>query len=102
MDQLSSPSTSPPGASQLSESSPVMDLIAEEACHLLHSAGNHVALLHCMDHVDSNDDGQVNVVDGDDDVYVEVLQVDNLDPSQCFASTDTWSDPCQQKEPVCP
>ena len=97
-----------------------MNLIAEEACHLLHSAGNHVALLHCMDHVDSNDDGQVNVVDGDDDgqghvdgddgpgrvdgddVYVEVLQVDNLDPSQCFASTDTWSDPCQQKEPVCP
>ena len=85
-----------------------------------------------MDHVDSNDygqsdvdddddDGQVNVVDGDDDgqghvdddddddgrvdgadVYGEVLQVDNLDPSQCFASTDTWSDPCQQKEPVCP
>ena len=84
-----------------------------------------------MDHVDSNDDGQVNVVDGDDDgqghvdddddghghddddddghgcvdgddVYDEALQVDNLDPSQCFASTDTWSDPCQQKEPVCP
>ena len=84
-----------------------------------------------MDHVDCDDNGQVmllmmmmminQVVDGDDDgqghvyddydghgrvdgddVYGEVLQVDNLDPSQCFASTDTWSDPCQQKEPVCP
>ena len=58
IDQLSSPSTSPPGASQLSVASPIMDLIAEEACHLLHSAGNHVALLHCMDHVDCDDDGQ--------------------------------------------
>ena len=57
-----------------------------------------LSFLDDQDHIDSDDElGDVDV--GDDDID-DVGDEDDLDPSQCVVSTDSWSDSCQKEKPV--
>ena len=48
----------------------------------------------CVDVGDNDIDGVVDDIDG------VVDDEDDLNPSQCFVSADSWSDSCQKQKPV--
>ena len=74
-----------------------MYLVTEEPRHFQNSVGNHVPLLHIV--ISHHTDGDHNSAD---DIDVDCVDdgEDDLDPSQCVVSADSWSNPCQQEKPV--